>query len=413
MTTFSWLLVTGLLITLLWISWRYISLRRNINSCTRALRRAGESDKPGLSLLPDIKDIEPLSKAVRRLAETCAQKIAALEAERTRLAAILDQMTDGVLIVDSGGTIQMANPGAETLFGEGLIGRSVIIALRHHQLVETWRKCQNSGKAQSKSVELPSTRKFLQLTAIPDQETGGVLLIVQDLTRLRRLETVRRDFISNVSHELRTPLASIKALVETLNDGALEDPLAARRFLSRMQTEVDALTQMSTELLELSRIESGQVPLQIKPTSPAQLLQSAADRMKTQAERAGLDLQVEFCPDLPAIPADASRLEQVLVNLIHNAIKFTPPGGEIRLFARMDGKYIRFNVSDTGAGIDPDDLPRIFERFYKADRARTKGGGTGLGLSIARHIVEAHGGKIWAASEPKKGSTFSFIIPVF
>ncbi len=408
-----YLIVFILIILLLWMSWRQFSLRRRIDSYTHALRRAGESDKPSLSLPTDIKDIEALSNAVHNLAETYGQRLAALEAERARLAAILDRMTDGVLIVDSSGAIQMANPGARKLFGEGLTGRSVITALRHHQLVETWRKARQSGEIQSESVELPSTRKFLQITAIPGQDSGGALLMVQDLTRLRRLETVRRDFISNVSHELRTPLASLKALAETLQDGALDDPPAARRFLARMQTEVDALTQMSTELLELSRIESGQVPLQLKPASPSQLLQSAADRMKAQAERAGLDLQAECCPDLPAIPADASRLEQVLVNLVHNAIKFTPPGGEIRLFAKMDGKYIRFDVSDTGAGIDPDDLPRIFERFYKADRARTKGGGTGLGLSIARHIVEAHGGKIWVESEPEKGSTFYFTIPIF
>lgn len=414
MTTLYWLLVTVLLITILWMSWRHISLRRRIDSYTHALRRAGESDKPGLSLATDIKDIEALSNAVHNLAETYDQRLAALEAERARLAAILDRMTDGVLIVDSTGAIQMANPGAEKLFGEGLSGRSVIIALRHHQLVETWRKAQQTGEIQSESVELPSTRKFLQITAIPGQESGGALLMVQDLTRLRRLETVRRDFISNVSHELRTPLASIKALAETLSDGALDDPPAARRFLARMQTEVEALTQMSTELLELSRIESGQVPLQLKPISPSQLLQSATDRMKAQAERAGLNLEAECNPSLPPVPADSSRLEQVLVNLIHNATKFTPPGGEIRLFAQQDGKYIRFDVSDTGAGIDPDDLPRIFERFYKADRARSRSGsGTGLGLSIARHIVEAHGGKIWVESEPEKGSTFHFTIPIF
>ncbi len=413
MTTLSWLLITALLITALWMSWRYISLRRKIDSYAQTLRRASESDKPTLQLPTDIKDIEELSNAVHNLAGTCERRIATLEAERARLAAILNQMTDGVLIVDNTGSIQMANPGAKKLFGEGLIGRSVIIALRHHQLVETWRKAQQTGQIQSESVELPSNRKFLQITAIPDQETGGALLMVQDLTRLRRLETVRRDFISNISHELRTPLASLKALAETLSDGALDDPPAARRFLARMQTEVDALTQMSTELLELSRIESGQVPLQLKPISPSQLLQSAAERMKTQAERAGLSLEAECNPSLPTVPADSSRLEQVLVNLIHNAIKFTPPGGEIRLLAKLDGKYIRFDVSDTGAGIDPDDLPRIFERFYKADRARTKGGGTGLGLSIARHIVEAHGGKIWVESEPEKGSTFYFTIPIF
>jgi two-component system phosphate regulon sensor histidine kinase PhoR len=409
-----YLIIVILILLFLWMSWRLFSLRRRIDSYTRLLRRASESENPGLNLPTDIKDIEELSNAVHNLVERLDLRFSALEAERARLAAILDRMTDGVLIVDSTGSIQMANPGATRLFGEGLTGRSVIIALRHHQLVETWRKAQQSGEIQSESVELPSNRKFLQITAIPDQDSGGALLMVQDLTRLRRLETVRRDFISNVSHELRTPLASLKALVETLSDGALDDPPAARRFLARMQTEVDALTQMSTELLELSRIESGQVPLQLKPTSPALLLQSAAERMKTQAERAGLDLQLECSPGLPPVPVDSSRLEQVLVNLIHNAIKFTPPGGEIRLFARQDGKYVRFDVSDTGAGIDPDDLPRIFERFYKADRARSRSGsGTGLGLSIARHIVEAHGGKIWVESEPEKGSTFYFTIPIF
>lgn len=413
MNTFYWLLLTALVIAVLWMSWQYLSLRRRIASYTHALRRAGETNKPAPELPTDIKDIEELSNTVRNLAETYDQRLAALEAERARLAAILDRMTDGVLIVDSTGSIQMANPGAEKLFGEGLTGRSVIVALRHHQLIETWRKAQQTGEIQSESVEIPSNRKFLQITAIPGQEAGGALLMVQDLTRLRRLETVRRDFISNVSHELRTPLASLKALAETLSDGALDDPPAARRFLARMQTEVDALTQMSTELLELTRIESGQVPLQLKPIAPIQLLQSAADRMKAQAERAGLDLYAECNPKLPLVPADSSRLEQVLVNLIHNAVKFTPAGGEIRLFAKQDGKYIRFDVSDTGVGIDPDDLPRIFERFYKADRARTKGGGTGLGLSIARHIVEAHGGKIWVESEPEKGSTFYFTIPIF
>lgn len=235
--------------------------------------------------------------------------------------------------------------------------------------------------------------------------------MVQDLTRIRRLETVRRDFISNVSHELRTPLASLKALTETLQEGALEDPPAAHRFLGRIQTEVDALTQMATELLELSRIESGQVPLELKPISPFKLIMTTAERMKMQAERAGLMILVDCAPDLPNIRADMPRLEQVLVNLIHNALKFTRPGGEITLTASpQPGGFICFLVHDTGVGIPTDDLPRIFERFYKIDRARS-GGGTGLGLSISRHLVEAHGGKIWAESIEGRGSTFLFTIP--
>lgn len=413
MTALPWVLTAVLLLAALWFAWRWFMLRRSIEACARQVRRAGESERPSQEPLCPGQELEPLASAFQSLLERYEQRLEGLQAESARLAAILDQITDGVLIVDPEGTIQMSNPGAERLFGENLVGRSVIAALRHHQLVETWRKARRRGEPQSESLELPNSRRFLQLTAIPDPGTGSSLLMVQDLTRLRRLETVRRDFISNVSHELRTPLASLKALVETLTDGALDDPPAARRFLRRIQTEVDALTQMASELLELSRIESGQVPLKIEPVSPSQLLCSAADRMRTQAERAGLELTVESPPDLPPIPADSARLEQVLVNLIHNAIKFTLAGGKIHLYARLDGKYMRFDVSDTGVGIHPDDLPRIFERFYKADRARTKGGGTGLGLSIARHIVEAHGGKIWVESELEKGSTFHFTIPIF
>ena len=237
------------------------------------------------------------------------------------------------------------------------------------------------------------------------------LLVFQDLTRVRKLETVRRDFVSNVSHELRTPLASLKALTETLQEGALEDPPAARRFLKRMETEIDNLTQMVRELLELSRIESGRIPLNRKPIDPCALAAPAVERLQVQAERAGLRLAMD-CPDaLPQVLADAERIEQVLVNLIHNAIKFTPAGGSIDLSAEQVADKVVFSVRDSGVGIPAEVLPRIFERFYKVDQART-GGGTGLGLSIARHIVDAHGGQIWAESKEKAGSTFSISLPL-
>lgn len=422
MNWFLLVLVVLLTFALGWMSWRYVSLRRSADAYARAIRRAAEGDLSPRELPADIKNIELLSSAIHALTQTFDLRLSTLDAERARLEATLTQMTDGVLIADSQGRIQMTNPAAEKLFGEGeaLVGKSVSIALRHHQLIETWRKCQQSGEIQSESVELPATRKFLQLVAIPDKHAGGAILLVQDLTRIRRLETVRRDFISNVSHELRTPLASLKALTETLQGGALEDPPAAHRFLGRIQTEVDALTQMATELLELSRIESGQLSLELKPISPVKLLHSATDRMNMQAERAGLVLNADCPIDLPSIRADLPRLEQVLVNLIHNAVKFSPPGGEITLTAAKaplaplgkgaGGEGILFSVRDTGPGIPADDLPRIFERFYRVDRSRS-GGGTGLGLSIAKHIVEAHGGTIWAESREGEGSTFYFSIP--
>ena len=409
-------LLTALIISLLALGgliWRHLALRRSLERYARDIQRAARGDLPTDSLPADLPQLEPLSNAIHSLLVGYDRRLENLEAERARLEATLTQMTDGVLIADAQGRIQMANPAAEKLFGEGqaLVGKTVSIALRHHHLIETWRKCQQSGEMQSDALELPGTRKFLQLIAIPDKHAAGAILLVQDLTRMRRLETVRRDFISNVSHELRTPLASLKALTETLQEGALEDPKAARRFLGRIHTEVDALTQMATELLELTRIESGQVPLELKPISPANLLHSATERMRLQAERAGLDLQSGCAADLPPILADLPRLEQVLVNLIHNAVKFTPPGGEIHLDAIQEGRFVRFCVRDTGPGIPSDDLPRIFERFYRVDRSRS-GGGTGLGLSIARHLVEAHGGQLWAESREGEGSTFYFDIPI-
>jgi two-component system phosphate regulon sensor histidine kinase PhoR len=325
---------------------------------------------------------------------------------------VLEQMTDGVLIADALGTVQFANPAVERLFDTSRpVGRTVAEVIRHHQLVEAWRRCQQSGGTQTESAEIPSRRQFLQLIVIPDHHGGGSLLFVQDLTRVRRLETVRRDFISNVSHELRTPLASLRALTETLQDGALEDPQAAHRFIARIQTEVDALSQMAAELLELTRIESGQVPLELTAVTPEILIVSAADRMRAQMERSGLTLQVEVPSALPDVRADVYRLEQVLVNLIHNSVKFTSPGGTVTLSAAGEKGFVRFAVRDTGVGIAAEDLLRIFERFFRVDRSRS-GGGTGLGLSIARHIVEAHGGRIWAESEEGRGSTFYFTIPI-
>jgi len=237
------------------------------------------------------------------------------------------------------------------------------------------------------------------------------MLLFQDLTQLHRLEVVRKDFISNISHELRTPMASLKALSETLLGGALEDPPAARRFIERMDTEVDNLTFLVNELLELSRIEAGRTNLEIQRVNPCELMIKPYERMMLQAERAGLSLSMDCNWDLPAVFADPDRIAQVFINLLHNAIKFTPPGGHIQVGACVHDNTVVFMVRDNGVGIPQKDLTRIFERFYKADRARS-GGGTGLGLSICKHMVEAHGGYIWAESEEGRGSSLFFAIPI-
>ena len=398
------------LTALLWLSWRYVALQRQLNQYTHTLHNAAEGEFAPQALPEDVKGLDELSNAVKNLLSTFNFQLATSDADRARLAAVLDQMTDGVIIADPNGHVQFANPAAEKLFGGSLLNHSVSETLRHHQLIHAWQVSQHNDEMQVETVELPNRRQFLQLVVIPDRYTpGGSLLLIQDLTRVRKLETVRRDFISNISHELRTPLASLKALTETLQDGALSDPEAAPRFLGLMVTEVDALTQMAQELLDLSRIESGQVELSLKPVPPQRLLTSAAERMRLQAERAGLSLRVDCPDDLPRVNADEPRIEQVLVNLIHNAVKFTRPGGEVALLAEAGEGVVRFAVKDTGVGIPADDVPRIFERFYRVDKSRA-GGGTGLGLSISKHLVESHGGQIWAESTQGKGSTFYFTL---
>ncbi|HSL45367.1 MAG TPA: ATP-binding protein [Anaerolineales bacterium] len=398
--------VIVLFLIVIFLAWRYQNLKTYLNEYTRTLRQ--QQPHPPT----DIKELENLSSAVASLVAAFNLQYSTLESERSRLATVLEQITDGVLIADAQGLVQFANPAAGRLFQFGNpLNHSIAEVVRNHQLVEAWRRCQQTRQIQSESVEVPTRHQYLQLVVIPDQHTSGSLLLAQDLTRLRRLETVRRDFVSNLSHELRTPLASLKALAETLQDGALDDPPAARRFVDQIQIEVDALTQMANELLELSKIESGRFSLNRSPVAPCDLLDSAARRMQMQAERAKVTLRVECASDLPRVEVDSQRLEQVLVNLIHNAVKFTGAGGEIVLFAEPIDGSVCFAVRDTGVGIPAEEVSRIFERFYRVDKSRT-GSGTGLGLSIAKHIVEAHGGKIWGESIEGQGSTFYFTIPV-
>lgn len=368
-------------------------------------------------LIPTTRDeVGQLTRAFNNMGAQIRSQIEALQTERIKLAAVLAEMTDGVLIVNELGEVQLINPAAEQMFSvreDEAIGHSLAGVLRHHQLVELWQQCRETGEERDALLEISTKGIILQGLAIPLEQAlpGSILLLFQDLTHLRRLETVRRDFISNISHELRTPLASLKALTETLQEGALEDPPAARRFLGRMEAEVDSLTLMVQELLELSRIESGKVPLQLTPISPCSLLFTASERLRLQAERAELNLEVNCADQLPDVWADPPRMEQVIVNLLHNAIKFTPSGGEITLSAWQDHENIIFSVQDNGVGIPADDLSRIFERFFKSDRARTTGG-TGLGLAISRHLIEAHAGRIWAESVEGKGSSFYFQLPI-
>lgn len=413
------LLIATILVTILVILLAALiagRISQPVRQLTQEIHQMTSTGSPDRLLTPAYDEVEQLTQAFNTMSVELRTQIDALEAERSKLAAVLNEMTDGVLIVDNEGRIQLINPAAEQMFSNGqkvIVGSTLAEALRHHQPFEIWQRCCESKEIQSASFEVGTKKLHLFGTAAPLGQAlpDHTLLLFQDVTRQHQIELMRRDFISNVSHELRTPLAALKALTETLQTGALEDPPAAQRFLGQMETEVDALSLMVTELLELSRIESGRVPLERKPTRPLDILTPAYERLVLQAERARLSMTMECPEDLPLVLADAARVQQVVVNLLHNAIKFTSPEGKIAIKAQPSNGTVLFSVQDSGIGLSREDLPRIFERFYKADRARATSG-TGLGLAIARHLVEAHGGKIWAESELGKGSTFFFTIPI-
>jgi two-component system phosphate regulon sensor histidine kinase PhoR len=325
-------------------------------------------------------------------------------------------MADGVIMTDMEGDIVLANKATEKILRinrETSITKPLMETVRNHEINEILKSSLETSQEQVAQFESNLSKRFLRAIAIPitGAKLSGVLLLFQDLTELRNVQTMRRELVGNISHEFRTPLAGIKAMVETLRDGAVDDGETTRDFLARIDSEVDRLTHMVSELTELSRIETGKAQLELEPLNLNLLIDEAVAQLSPQVERQQLSISKEFATELPAVPADKERIRQVLVNLIHNAIKFTLPGGKISFTTMTHDGSVTVGISDTGIGIARDDLPRIFERFYKADRARS-GEGTGMGLAIAKHIIEAHGGKIWVHSEEGKGSTFSFSLPL-
>ena len=377
-----------------------------------AMKRLGGGEPADKLRLVGIGELAGLKYAFNEMSKRIGDRLKAVTAERDRMDLVLAHVADAIFMVNKHCEVTHHNDAAEKMFhlSPKTDGHTFIEAVRNHELEALLNKCLSSGVRQEGTVEARPGRHIFGVTVTPIRNEPGAVMVIRDLTELKRLEKVRRDFVANISHELRTPVASLKLLAETLKEGAIADPNVASDFLSRIAVEADKLGQMVEELGELSRIESGEAPLHKHPLNITEVMNGVADRLRPQIERAELLITVEAAPDLPILNADAGRIEQVLMNLIHNAIKFTPPGGQITMGARPKDKGIEVSVRDTGVGIAYDDLPRIFERFYKADKARSAGG-TGLGLAIAKHIVKAHGGDIRAESEPGQGAGFFFTLP--
>jgi two-component system phosphate regulon sensor histidine kinase PhoR len=390
-------------------------ITRPVRTLTSVAQRMAKGDLEAHIFPTTHDEVGTLTKVFSNMADQLRHTIGNLSEEQTQLEAVLNNMADGVIITDHRARVTRINRAAAQLLGtdpSSAIGRSFARVVRDHRIVAMMRKCTLAGEKHPEPITLERMGLFLQVIArtLPVSDPPACLIILQDLTRLHKLESIRRDFISSISHELRTPLSSLKALADTLQAGALDDPPAARRFAERIENEVDDLAQMVEELLELARIESGRAPLDMVPTAVPDIILEPVARLQPLAERAGLQLSVHLPRGLPPVQGDVERLQRVVTNLVHNAIKFTPSGGNVSVSAEAADDEVLVHVTDTGVGISPEDLPRVFERFYKADRARS-GGGTGLGLAIARHIIQAHAGRISAESTQGKGSTFTFTLP--
>jgi two-component system phosphate regulon sensor histidine kinase PhoR len=392
------------------------TMTRPIRELTKASKSIATGQLGQKITLARNDEIGQLALAFNEMSANLKTTVDTLSTEKNKLNSILANMADGVIMTDTDGDIIMANQAAGRLLGfkeENISGKPAIEVVHDHEIDEILKQCLSTGREYTIQFESGITRRFLRAIAVPLRNQGrlsGVLLLLQDLTELRNLQTMRRELVGNISHELRTPITGIKAMVETLQNGAIDDKQVAKDFLYRIESEADRLAQMVAELTQLSRIESGQAELKMESVSLNALADEVLAEMKPLAEKQQVTLSKHLSPDLPLVKADRDRIRQTIVNLVHNAIKFNKPNGSVTVATSYDNKSVSLSVADTGIGIPEDDLPHVFERFYKADKART-GGGSGLGLAIAKHTIQAHGGDIRVQSEEGRGSTFTFTLP--
>ena len=362
-------------------------------------------------------EVADLGDAVGGMVAQLGQTIRTLTDERNRSAAILSSMVEGVAVVASDERILYCNQAFEQILelpqGSSQ-GKKLVEALRQAELVSAVRQVLPGGEEITGEVEVGTVRRrSFSVTAAPVRaaEASSAVLVLHDITELRRLERVRRDFVANVSHEFKTPLTAIQGFAETLLGGALDDMANRTRFVEIIREQSQRLTRLTDDLLKLSRIEAGRLDLESHPVSVAALVNGCVESAHLKAESKSIQITVGLPEDIPCIRGDAVQLGEVLQNLVDNALQYTPPGGQIDVTAYSNGHEVIFMVADTGIGIPESDLERIFERFYRVDAARSReAGGTGLGLSIARHIVDAHGGRIWVESAVGQGSRFRFSI---
>ncbi|MCR4420285.1 MAG: ATP-binding protein [Clostridia bacterium] len=340
--------------------------------------------------------------------------------EKEQLNAVLTSMSDGVLAVDQWGRILLVNRAAREMLALGEnepVGRTLLAAVRNRELDATVQAVLSEGRPVDREFTFsPGGRRVYRVSAVPilgeEGRREGAVLVLRDVTRIRQLEKMRSEFVANVSHELRTPLTSIRGFAETLLEGAVDDPEVRTRFLGIIISEANRLQRLIEDILVLSYLEDRQARLKEGRATLPGVVAEVVALLGPLAEAKGVEMRQEVSPALPPVNMHPDYLRQVMVNLLDNAIKFTPSGGRVEILCRAAGQGVEVEVRDTGIGIPAEALPRLFERFFRVDKARSRElGGTGLGLAIVKHLLERHGGTIWVRSAPGRGSSFTFTVP--
>jgi len=364
--------------------------------------------------------LEALGSSLNQTATRLDRTIQTLKEERNLSSAILGSMVEGVAVVNGGERLVFANPGFAAILGldvPPVSGSPLLEVVRQTELIEAVRRVHLGEPRVEAEIATGTLRQHYfaaTVAAVRAGETSGAVIVLHDITELRKLERIRRDFVANVSHEFRTPLTAIQGFAETLLSGAMDDPQNRERFLGIILEHARRLARLTEDLLKLSQMDADRLELELRRISVTQFVESCYETAQRRAAEKELTLSLDLPSHLPDISGDARRLQEVLQNLLDNAIQYTLPGGKIILSAETRDGEVVFTVADTGIGIPQSDQPRIFERFYRVDAARSReAGGTGLGLAIAKHLVEVHGGRIWVESELGTGSKFHFTVPVF
>lgn len=428
--TLWWGLLGGLLVVFAiagGISYRIAyQLTRPLEKITRVARQITNMNYKSRVYIRNQDEIGQLGQAINTMADSLQVQMNRIRENETRLSSVMDNMISGVVMIDEDGIVVLLNRPAEDILGyspKELIGKRYDEAKLPYELAQMIQESmdRNERIRDEMFFYFPEER-ILEVNLVPmvpvEQEWAGLVIVMHDISAIRRLEKVRSEFVANVSHELKTPVAAVKGFAETLLAGAMNDPAIAKQFLQIIYDESERLNRLIGDILELSKIESKRIPLQFSPVHLNSFLSKTIEMLQTEAEKKSIRLTLEASEEL-YLEADEDRLGQIMINLLSNGINYTPEGGKVKVRAmsvpgdQQETERIRIEITDTGIGIPKKDLPRIFERFYRVDKARSRSsGGTGLGLSIVKHLVELHKGVIRVESDLGSGSRFTIELPV-